>query len=179
VTVSSPAKSTRVVTHAEPWQGLQLLAHASPGLPLEPDEPPLLEPPLEPPLDPMPLEPLLEPPPLDPDAVPSPPPSVALPELPPFLKLPQAAARTTAPKVKAQTRTGDGESMPAQCVRGTPPWPAGLSDRTPDGPSDGPLTRAQVEEALARCGGDVARVAADLRVSEHALKLRMKSLGVR
>ena len=100
-----------VVAHAEPWQGLQLLAHASPGPPLEPDEPPLLElplepplePPFDPPLEPVPLEPPLEPPLLEPDAVASPP-SVGPPEPPPFLKLPHAPAMTTAPRGKAQKR---------------------------------------------------------------------------
>jgi hypothetical protein len=108
VTVSSPPKSTTVVAQAEPWQGLQLLAQASPGPPLEPDEPPLLElplePPLEPPLDP-PLEPVpLEPPPLlEPDAVASPP-SVGPPEPPPSLKLLHAPAMTTAQRGKAHNR---------------------------------------------------------------------------
>jgi hypothetical protein len=121
-----------VVAHAEPWQGLQLLAHASPGLPLEPEELPLLEPPLEPPLDPVPLDPPLDPVPLDPplldpDAVASPP-SVGPPELPPFLKLPHAAAMAAAPSRKAKKRSSRRESMVAQCVRAPPSCqPAGAS----------------------------------------------------
>jgi len=39
------------------------------------------------------------------------------------------------------------------------------------------LTRPQVDEALARHNGDLARVASELRVSEHALKLRIQSFG--
>src|ERR1019366_8930387 len=94
----------------------------SPGLPLEPDEPPLLELPLEPPLEPPPLEPPLEPPLdpplLDPDAVASPPSSVG--RLPSFLKLSQAPAMATTTRVTARTSSGERESMVAQCVRRPP-----------------------------------------------------------
>ena len=41
------------------------------------------------------------------------------------------------------------------------------------------LTREQLDEAMARHGGDIAAVAAELRVSEHAIKLRLQVLGAR
>ena len=41
------------------------------------------------------------------------------------------------------------------------------------------LTAEQLDDALARHDGDVARVAEELQVSEHAVKLRMQALGKR
>ncbi len=41
------------------------------------------------------------------------------------------------------------------------------------------LTREQLDDALARCGGDIALVARELQVSEHAIKLRLQALGIR
>lgn len=40
------------------------------------------------------------------------------------------------------------------------------------------LTRELIADALGRHGGDVVRVAAELQVSEHGLKLRMQALGL-
>jgi hypothetical protein len=125
--VSSPAKSTTVVTHVGPSHWLQSPdGHASPPAPLElplEDAPPE-DPPLEEvlPEEPLPEDPPLEEAPLD-DAPPEEAP-LEEPSLPPspepplplsFLKLPQAAAATTAQAAKSagSELRGEGEGMPA------------------------------------------------------------------
>ncbi len=40
------------------------------------------------------------------------------------------------------------------------------------------LARGPIEEAVKRHGGDLARAAAELHVSEHGLKIRMRALGI-